>query len=165
VRTVFQLPFVALLLLRPAGVSANVSSTELIEKGATYDGKQVEFIGEVIGDAMHRGDHLWVNVSDGSNSALGVWVARDAFPAIRHFGTYRARGDVLRIQGLFHRACAEHGGDMDLHAATIAVVRPGATTREEVDETSLILSGVLLLTSLVAFLLWRRREKAVRSPS
>jgi LPXTG-motif cell wall-anchored protein len=163
-RTAFHLPFFALLLLRPAGVSADISSTELIEKGASYDGKQVEFTGEAIGDPMSRGDHLWLNVSDGAN-AIGVWVARAALPAIRHFGTYRARGDVLRIQGVFHRACAEHGGDMDLHAVTIAVVRPGAATTEEVNETSLLLGGVLLLTSLVAFVLWRRREKAVRSPS
>ena len=152
----------AALLLLPTRARGEVSSTELIEKGAEYDGKPVDYTGEVIGDAMHRGEHVWVNVSDGQN-ALGVWVARDAFPAIRHFGTYRARGDVVRILGIFHRACAEHGGDMDLHAVTIAVVRPGATTTEEVDETSLVLGGVLLLTSLVAFVLWRRREKAQRS--
>jgi len=156
-RTVSQLLFVTLLVL-PAGAFAGVSSAELIEKGAEYDGKPVDYTGEVIGDTMHRGDHLWVNVSDGQN-ALGVWIASDALPAIRHFGTYRARGDMVRIQGIFHRACAEHGGDMDLHAATVAVVTPGASTPHEVQGTSLILAGDLLFTSLVAFLLWRRREK------
>lgn len=152
---------VALLASGPA--RAAVSSTDLIEHAKEYDGREVEFVGEAIGDPMARGDHLWINVSDGPNSALGVWVARDAWPAIRFYGSGSARGDVVRIRGIFSRSCPEHGGDSDLHAASVVVVAPGMPTPHEVEGRRIWLAAVLLGTSLVTYVLWKRREKAVRA--
>ena len=158
-RSVLPLLFVA-LLLPPGRASADVSSGELIEQGAAYDGKTVDFSGEAIGESMQRGDHAWVNVSDGQN-ALGVWIRAEVLSSIHAYGTYATRGDVLRIRGTFHRACAEHGGDMDLHAETVAVVTHGAPTPHELSGVRVVAAGILLVASLVAFLLWRRREKVV----
>ncbi|MGD9014947.1 MAG: DNA-binding protein, partial [Candidatus Omnitrophota bacterium] len=45
-----------------------VSSTELIENAKSYDGQQVVYEGEVIGEVMHRRDGVWVNINDGDNS-------------------------------------------------------------------------------------------------
>jgi hypothetical protein len=142
--------------------SAQVSSTDLIEHAADHSGREVEYVGEVIGDPMVRGDHLWVNVSDGQN-ALGVWVARKLLPPIRRYGSYQARGDVVRVRGTFFRACPEHGGDLDLHASSVVVVRPGAPTPHGTEDSSIRLAGLLLATSIGSFLSWRRREKAVRA--
>ncbi len=158
-------PLLLVALLLPAGrAGAAVSSGELIEKGAEYDGKAVEYSGEAIGEGMTRGDHGWINVSDGAN-ALGVWVSAAALSSIHAYGTYRTGGDVLRIRGTFHRACAEHGGDMDLHADSVEVLERGSPTPREVPFATLLLAGIFLVTSLVAFLLWRHREKAVRARS
>jgi LPXTG-motif cell wall-anchored protein len=142
--------------------SAQVSSADLIEHAAQHSGQPVEYVGEVIGDPMIRGDHLWVNVSDGQN-AIGVWVARRDLPPIGRYGSYQARGDLVTVRGTFFRACPEHGGDLDLHASSVVVVRPGAATPHDTEDSSIAWAGVLLATSIVSFLLWRRREKAVRA--
>jgi hypothetical protein len=149
----------ALALLASSSARAGVSSTELIERGKEYDGREVEFVGEAIGDAMARGEHVWVNVSDGSNSALGVWAAESAWPALRFYGAAEARGDVVRVRGIFSRACAEHGGDMDIHATSVVVLTPGAPTPHEVSLRRMVAAAVLLAASPVLFLLWKRREK------
>ncbi|MBI5498996.1 MAG: DNA-binding protein [Deltaproteobacteria bacterium] len=148
----------ALLLALPGGAQAQSSSTELIEGASRMDGRTVEFRGEAIGDLMPRGDHVWLNVSDGQNT-LGVWIASDALPPLRHVGRYDARGDVLDFQGVFHRACPEHGGDMDLHAETATIVTPGASTTHDVDWIRLAVAALLLLASLGAWAGWKRRER------
>jgi len=149
-------------LLAAGPAPAQVSSGELIEHAAQHSGQPVEYVGEVIGEPMIRGDHLWLNVSDGQN-ALGVWVAVRDLPPIRGYGSYEAHGDVVQVRGTFQRACPEHGGDLDIHAASIVVVQPGTTTTHETKDSSLVLAGLLLLTSVGSFVLWRRRERKVRT--
>jgi hypothetical protein len=153
----------AVVLLASSPVIAAVSSGELIERGKEYDGREVEFEGEAIGDAMARGDHVWVNVSDGSNSALGVWATESVWPALRFYGSAEARGDVVRVRGIFSRACAEHGGDMDIHATSVVVLTPGAPTSHPVSMRRVVAAAVLLAASPVLFLLWKRREKRMRA--
>ena len=145
----------------PRHGGAQVSSSSCFEGAVRFDGQAVRFRGEVIGDVMSRGDHVWLNVSDGQNT-LGVWIAGAALPALRHVGRYDARGDVLDLQGVFHRACPEHGGDMDLHAET-AMATAGAPTPHAVDTTRLVVAGVLLLASLATWLGWKLREKKLRA--
>jgi hypothetical protein len=155
----------AVVLLATSPAPAAISSTDLIEHGKEQDGHEVEFVGEVIGDAMARGDHLWVNVSDGSNSALGVWAAESAWPTIRFYGSGDARGDTVRVRGIFSRSCAEHGGDMDLHATSVVVVAPGAPTPHAVRGPRVVAAVALLAASLVTFLLWKRRERRPAEPA
>ena len=111
----------------PAAQAARqpVGSAELIENSAAYDGQTILFEGEAVGDILPRGDYAWVNVSDVDNSALGIYLPAALAKAIRTTGRYGVTGDRVRITGVFHRACAEHGGDMDLHAETLEIVTPG----------------------------------------
>ncbi len=147
-----------LALLASAGWSDPVSSRQLIEHSREYDGKPVEFRGELIGESMRRGEHLWINVSDG-DSAIGVWVPRSAVPAVRYFGAYSVRGDTVLVRGLFHRSCPEHGGDMDIHAEAITIVAPGETVSHLLKPAAMAWASGLCALALLAFLLWRRRER------
>jgi hypothetical protein len=147
-----------LALLGSAGWSDQVSSRQLIESSRQFDGKPVKFKGELIGEPMRRGGHLWLNVSDG-DFALGVWAPLSALPAVRHFGMYSARGDTVLVRGLFHRSCPEHGGDMDIHAEAITIVAPGETIRHQVKASSAAWALGLCGLALLSFLLWRRRER------
>lgn len=92
-----------------------LSSTELINNAKEYDGKSVVYTGEVIGDVMVRGDFVWVNLNDGEN-AIGIWLDKETAKEIQFTGSYRAKGDRLEVTGVFHRACIQHGGDLDIHA-------------------------------------------------
>ncbi|MBI5144664.1 MAG: hypothetical protein HZA27_00580, partial [Candidatus Omnitrophica bacterium] len=60
-----------------------VSSSELINNAKQYDGQEVTYAGEVIGEVMCRGDFAWINLNDGQG-AIGVWVDK-ALSAEIHF--------------------------------------------------------------------------------
>lgn len=101
------------------------SSAALIAHAKEYDGTEIQFRGEAIGDVLVRGSGAWVNVSDGSNSAIGVYMSAKDAQTISVLGKYDEKGDTLLVTGTFHRACAEHGGDMDLHASRVQIVEKG----------------------------------------
>jgi hypothetical protein len=147
-----------LALLCAGRSSGQVASSQLIEHSREYDGKAVEYSGELIGEPLRRADHLWINVSDGDN-AIGIWVRRSFMPPVRYFGTYSARGDTVLVRGLFHKSCPEHGGDMDIHAEAIAVVAPGEARQHRVKAASLAWVLGLFALALPAFVAWRRRER------
>lgn len=141
--------------------AADVSSTTLIEKSAAYDGRTVTFTGEAVGEAMVRGDEVWLHLNDddyadgsiatgaapqGYNSGIAVVADTEDARVVTVFGDYRHQGDTVRISGVFNAACPEHGGDMDVHADEISVVRAG-TTLSHAPETS---SFVLLAIAFVA---------------
>lgn len=102
-----------------------VSSTELIENAQAYDGKTIAYAGEVIGDIMRRGNFAWINISDGEK-AIGIWLEGSLLEqADLLAGSYRSTGDLIEVIGDFHRACPEHGGDLDIHAFQIKRIALG----------------------------------------
>ncbi len=128
--------------------SQSLSSEELIKNAKEYDGKLIVYSGEVIGDVMLRGEFAWVNINDGEN-ALGVWMSAALAKEIKFMGNYKFRGDNLEIVGIFHRACLEHGGDLDIHVQSLRKIGNGRTVKEKLNfdkvSLSLILLGMLFL--------------------
>ncbi|TBR14830.1 DNA-binding protein [bacterium] len=120
-----------------------VSSNDLIDQPARYDGKIIAFAGEVIGDIMVRQDFAWLNVSD-KNNALGVWVKKDLLKDIIYTGNYKNTGDRVEITGVFNRACSQHGGDMDIHASVLKKIENGASIPYVADLNKRRLSLTLL---------------------
>ncbi len=136
--------FSSLVLLSAQSISSN----ELITHAKVYDGKLVTYSGEAIGDVMFRGEFAWVNINDGNN-AIGAWVSAALAKEINFMGAYKSRGDTLEITGIFHRACLEHGGDLDIHAQTLRKLAGGKAVNQEIDflkvKIILILLGALFL--------------------
>lgn len=134
-------------------------SDELISKAKTYDGASVDYQGELIGSVLDRGSFVWLNIHDGAN-AIGVWAQKSQLPDIRFGGMYGVRGDELRVVGIFHRSCPEHGGALDIHAVTVEMLAPGQEIRELASEDRIkalaVLSGVVICLWIVR--LWRRRR-------
>jgi hypothetical protein len=132
-----------------------ISSIELINNATLYDGKVVAYEGEVIGDIMVRGEYAWVNINDGPN-AIGIWIDKSLTQEIRYAGSYKSKGDWLEVTGIFHRACLEHGGDLDIHAQAIRKTRTGrpAVERLNINKRNLvfILLGVLCLVWILRLL-------------
>ena len=132
-----------------------ISSTGLINNAKEYDGKIVAYEGEVIGDVMGRGEYAWINVNDNKN-AIGIWLPRDLTKGIIYTGNYKAQGDWLEISGIFHRACPEHGGDLDIHAQSLRKIKSGIPTAEKLDldkrNLIVVLAGVLLLAWILSLL-------------
>lgn len=134
----------------PGALAQQVSSADLIDHAAAYDGKTVVFKGEVIGDRMVRNEYAWINVNDGAN-AMGIWVRRELAGAITLTGGYTAQGDTVQVLGVFHRSCLEHGGDMDIHAQSLEVVKKGAAVTATIDIAKAKVAAVL---AAAAGLVW-----------
>jgi hypothetical protein len=132
-----------------------ISSTELINNAKQYDGKIVTYAGEVIGDVMARGDYAWINLNDSQN-AIGVWIDRNLTKDIIYTGSYRSKGDWVEITGIFHRACLQHGGDLDIHAKTIKKIIPGRALNEQLNlgkrNLVLILFAILVIVWILRVL-------------
>lgn len=109
-----------------------ISSTELIDNAKQFDGKTVVYGGEVIGDIMIRGDYAWININDGDN-AIGIWINTTLIKDIVYTGSYKSAGDAIEITGIFHRACPEHGGDLDIHAQGLRKISPGKIFQEKLN--------------------------------
>ena len=175
-RTPALLLLATLLLLALAGplsASATVNPggrvpiKDLIENMKKYDGKVVTIQGQVVGDGMIRGNYGWVTVDDDpfsnksveeggadigmSNISMSVWAPSPDIEPISYYGGYKNKGDTVRVTGVFHRACSEHGGDTDIHAVNFEVVRQGHGIRHSLQYPKLI--AVILLSGIIA-LLW-----------
>jgi hypothetical protein len=159
-----RLAALAFILLLTAPLNAlataqEVSSTDLIENALTLDGETVTYTGEVIGDILKRGDHTWLNLSDGSN-AIGIWVDTEQLGDVSIPGRYEEHGDEVRITGVFHRACREHGGDMDIHAENLELLRAGASVPVGIPAGRLILAVFLTAADIAVIVRllqkWRR---------
>jgi hypothetical protein len=128
--------------------SGSLSSGELIKNARDYDGKLIAYAGEVIGEVMPRGEFAWVNINDGQN-ALGIWMNTALAKEIKFTGNYKSRGDSFEVAGIFHRACLEHGGDLDIHAQALRKIGNGRMVKEKLNfdkvNLSLVLLGVLFL--------------------
>ena len=117
-----------LLAIKAVCFGQSITSSEIISQAKALDGKDVAYNGEVIGEVMQRGSHAWINVSDGAN-AIGVWLPVDLAKQVSVKGDFKHTGDMVEVLGVLNRACPEHGGDLDIHAESLRIIRQGEITR------------------------------------
>jgi len=137
-----------------------VTSNDLINNAGDFDGKEIIYTGEAIGDILSRGEYSWINVSDGNN-AIGIWVRNRDISDLNILGGYTAHGDTIRISGVFNRACPEHGGDMDIHALSIKIIQKGSHVSHPVAVWKVISGAILLAGTVVCLVLVMRKKKSV----
>lgn len=116
--------------------------SKLIDMGKEYDNKVITIEGEAIGELLERGENSFVNINDGS-SAMGVYLKTSVGETIEYYGDYHHIGDNVRVKGVFHRACKEHGGDMDIHSEKFEIVSKGYGVTHEIATWKWIATGLL----------------------
>lgn len=136
-----------------------ITSIDLINKAKSYDGKTVIYRGEVVGDIMLRKDYAWINANDGKN-AMGIWLKKELVKDFRFLGGYGYIGEVVEVEGEFHRACPEHGGDMDIHAQTLTVGQQGSKIIHSIKiwKVKVAVSVLFILIILCLFRLFRKNN-------
>ncbi len=154
----------------------NPDSTELVNKmnvpgditkGLFWNGKTVTFHGEAIGEVMVRDSYAWIHLNDdaymernveegaklgGYNSGMAVWISADLTKQIDTYGDYKHEGSIVEIEGVFNAACKEHGGDMDIHATGLRILRAGHVVDDPVQPWKVWLALALIA---IAVGLWR----------
>lgn len=145
------------LFLMPKAVGAE-SVKELTEESERFDGSQVSFGGEVIG-VMVRGGSAWVNILD-NGYAIGIWCTAEDAESISFVGDYTHQGDYVSGEGIYHMACAEHGGDADIHARVFRISETGRTVERTPNLLLVLISiAVMAIAIFVSFYLWRARKE------
>ena len=135
-----------------------VTSMDLINKAKSYDGKTVIYRGEVVGDIMLRKDYAWINANDGKN-AMGIWLKKELVKDLRFLGSYSYLGDAVEAEGEFHRACPEHGGDMDIHAQTLIIGQQGSKIIHQIKIGKVkVAASVLFILIILCLLRLFRKE-------
>ncbi len=119
----------------------------LIENAKELDGKEVTVQGEAIGEPLLRGEYCWVNINDGTN-AIGIWMTAEDAKSITHYGSYKYKGDTIQVTGTFRRACAEHGGESDIHCKSLSITQAGDIMHYPLSQGKLI-AAIILLVLLV----------------
>lgn len=155
-----RIALLLVLLLLPTSAKAAaeaVTSTELIEDALTLNGKTVTYRGEVIGDILYRGDHAWIQVSDGTN-AIGCYIPAAQANTITTVGRYRIVGDTVELTGTFHRDCPEHGGDLDIHSDAIMVLNKGHGTEDKPSAGLILAAGILVPCAIAAAILMMKKR-------
>ena len=137
--------------------AVEVDSNELINSAKNYDKKEIVYSGEVIGDIMKRGPNCWINISDGDN-AIGVWAEESLAKDINYKGSYKYKGDEVKVTGVFNKACPEHGGDLDIHAKKIEIISKGYINKRPVNLYYILTASILLLTAIVLNLIIFRKK-------
>lgn len=133
-----------------------MTSTELIEEAEKFDGKKVIYAGELITTVMNRGSHSWINLHDGKN-AIGVWCESAQLSGVKFAGDYKNTGDVIEAEGIFHRACPEHYGELDIHAVKAAITKEGFPREEDVNKRRATFSVAVFSALLLMIMIFRNR--------
>lgn len=121
---------------------------EIVKAPTLYDGKKVVVEGEAIGECLKDKGGLWINISrDGYN--IGVFFKDKRLAAkIKNFGSYKVRGDIVKVKGFFYAQCPFHI-QPDIHAQGVEVVEEGGPRVEGVERFKITLSlvlGIICLT-------------------
>jgi hypothetical protein len=72
-------------------------------------------------------------------------------------GNYKNEGDILEATGVFHRACPEHGGELDIHADSVNIVAAGFPVEERVYPRRLNAAIAFFILALLAIFTLRKR--------
>lgn len=147
-----------LLFTTCPGFAQESFSVDLINNAKEYNGKVIIYKGEIVGEVMKRAGFAWANIHDGE-TAIGVWVSAELARKITFSGNFKYKGDIVEVSGVFHRACAEHGGDLDIHADSLRVVSNGYRIKEQVNPVKIkigVFLGVIIIILWILRLLNRR---------
>jgi len=117
--------FLVIFILTSIGM-AGLNVGALVEQGAQYDKKSVEIQGEVIGDIMYRNDRVvWLNVLTADGNAIGVLCSPEQVKSIKFTGSYKFKGDIVLVRGIFYRFSQTHSGETMIAAKNIDFISAG----------------------------------------
>lgn len=153
-----------------------ITSSQVIECPAVFDGHAVVYIGEVVGDVLHRDGGAWVLMNDdayaleagplrshgdllGYNSGLSVWLDGDLAGLVDEAGGPRQRGDILLVRGVVNRTDPADGGGLTIRAFEGEVLVDGERVRVPLHTGQAVVAVVLGVAAGGLLLVERRARR------
>ncbi|MEX2487044.1 MAG: hypothetical protein WD377_05450 [Nitriliruptoraceae bacterium] len=162
-------------LLDGFAAGGRVASSQITACPQAWDGRDVTFIGEAIGELIRRDGGVWVHVNDdayaleigpltghrqhaGFNSGLPVWLPDGLHEQIAGVGRPEQRGDVIAVRGVVHRADPDDGGSLTIRAQSIDVLDESRAVHTPFHGIQAAVAGALAVAA-VASLGWARQRR------
>ena len=152
-----------------------VSSTQIYRCPAAFDGAQISYAGEIVGELLPREGGVWAQVNDdayaletgpltdhrdqaGFNLGMSVWIPDGLHQQIGEAGRASRRGDVVLLRGTVLRADPDDGGGITLRAEELEVLAPSLEVASPFHALQALVAGALAVTALMTTL-WSRRVR------
>jgi hypothetical protein len=149
-----------------------IASEQVFACPSAFDGFEVTFVGEAVGELIRRRDGVWVQVNDdpyalevgplvghrqrfGSNSGLSVWLPDGLHERITDVGRPSQRGDVIAIRGTLLRTDPDDGGGITVRADALEVLAPAEGVHTPLHVLQAVVAGVLAVVAIAA-VVWSR---------
>ena len=149
-----------------------VSSTQVSLCPSAFDGLDVTYVGEVVGELLPRRGGMWAQVNDdayalelgplvdhreraGFNTGMAVWLPDGLHEEVEQAGRPGRRGDVILVQGTLVRADPDDGGGTTVRAEHLELLAES----EEIDEPFHLPQAIvaaLLAVAAVGSVIWAR---------
>jgi hypothetical protein len=153
-----------------------VTSTQVYLCPLAYDGLEVTYVGEVVGELLPREGGAWAQVNDdsyaletgpvvghrertGFNTGMAVWLEEDLADRIEAAGRPALRGDVVLLRGTLLRADPEDGGGITLRATELETLAEPMAVEPPLHRIQVVVALVLSLLALSATVWARRRRR------
>lgn len=157
----------------PAG--GRISSTQVFLCPSAYDGLEVTFVGEVVGELLPRRGGAWAQVNDdayalttgpvvghreraGFNTGLSVWLPEDLAARIQQPGRPALRGDVVLLTATVLRTDPADGGGITLRATTLETLAEPLELEPPLHVLQVVVAAALTLVA-IASSLWAYRRR------
>ena len=102
----------------------SASLEEILSNPKDYDGKSVIVEAEVVGEVLGNDQGGWINILEQGYN-IGIFSSsKDMFFPIKHWGSYKEKGDIIRIEGVFYEDCLQHNIS-DIHLESLKIISPG----------------------------------------
>ena len=131
---------------------------EILNQPDIFDRKHVEIEGEAIGEVLKDPGGGWVNIaSKGYN--IGIF-SPDAktLERIEYWGSYKEKGDQLKIKGIFYKNCPWHQIS-GVHLETLEIVEKGGERVILVSPFKRRLATILFAMSLMIAVIYLIKRK------
>jgi hypothetical protein len=145
---------------------ANPKLAELLSFPTLYNGKEILFHGEAIGQPLVRKDFGWVNVMDEDGNSIGCWISSKIIEEISVYGRYGFSGDVLLVKGIYHTANEKHGGETEIEVNDLMILKKGEKVPSEpVNMIFVYMTFCIALGILLFYIVSKRKNGAEKLTS
>ncbi len=157
--------FLTLFVLDIPAYAESVSLGNLINQPDKYDQKTITFEAEVIGEPLSTQSGNWFNVTCGSYHIGIFFKDKDLINQLKYWGSYRQRGDIVQVKGVFYKNCPAHS-QSGVHLISLELVKRGMDVSYPISSGKIkfaFLSFVICLTMAAVYFIKVRWQKKLKN--
>lgn len=140
-----------------------ITLKSLVDNPEEYDQKIISLQAELIGEPLTTDTGTWFNL--GANDYnIGVFLnQKEVLEKVNHWGSYKEKGDIVRIKGVFYKNCPLHN-QRGIHLIDLSVKEQGQEVKHKISQQkrkfafiSLIICLTIGIIYFIKIKLWQKK--------